>query len=473
MLAVAMVARGLCVPRRDDAPWYWLVSWRASEIDALCKRIILQATPRTEHVFASILDRLPSDIRARVDSLLPNASATRQEKEQAHEAIYEVLQKHKHQVFQRSMRSPCLAHKGCVCPLAWQDPSGAPTRDRPLTMNVSGPVCLPWSQFGKSEGMGHESVPALHVWLAEMSVMKYDVVTMENSPRMPLHVFASEMSPSSEVVSLVFGPEDMGWPVMRRRLCASAIRRDSLVWVGPLEPAAVKSHFMSFFARRVAADGDVFSGIDDLDSISATRTAVAKRQHKHVENFNVHDAQVVDLYSGRKKARVEDYMGILATSGGGHLSGSLVCDVTQDPKKRPRQHPWIPTITRSTEAVLLKHGHPRGGHVFTQREMACAMGWPSVKTDAGQQYEKATLFDTYRLSANSQKLLQGNSMHLAAVTTWLAYVMCHTIRRDIVAEYSPDLRMLRDAVSNDVNETISARHVKDAESDRLDFDIRS
>ena len=62
------------------------------------------------------------------------------------------------------------------------------------------------------------------------------------------------------------GPEQLGWPTMRRRIYIVAVRRDSLIWVGPVGGDLTKA-FLSKFGCTCQLDGDAFL----LDSVDARR----------------------------------------------------------------------------------------------------------------------------------------------------------------------------------------------------------
>eukprot|EP00969_Alexandrium_andersonii_P007259 316531-Alexandrium_andersonii.AAC.1 len=62
--------------------------------------------------------------------------------------------------------APCLKHNR-NCPIAWKNPGVTNPSERALTINCSGPVCLPWCAPGKREGEAHESMPPCWAWLRE------------------------------------------------------------------------------------------------------------------------------------------------------------------------------------------------------------------------------------------------------------------------------------------------------------------
>eukprot|EP00969_Alexandrium_andersonii_P098432 4344019-Alexandrium_andersonii.AAC.1 len=71
-------------------------------------------------------------------------------------------------------------------------------------------------------------MPPRRAWLREMSLLRYDICTMEDSPRMPRHIFRDALSGHAHILCVEVGPEDMGWPARRKRLFQTALDRSSL-----------------------------------------------------------------------------------------------------------------------------------------------------------------------------------------------------------------------------------------------------
>lgn len=141
-------------------------------------------------------------------------------------------------------KSRCLTHVGCRCSIAWSKPSRSTSAaldigdadhngPHPITINISGPVCLTWTPSGSRQGRSHMSTEPWLLWSLEMQQLHYDVVFLENSSLMPPGEFASQMQMRAETLSIVFSPHELGLPVRRGRLMSAAIDRSSMVWLGP------------------------------------------------------------------------------------------------------------------------------------------------------------------------------------------------------------------------------------------------
>ena len=45
------------------------------------------------------------------------------------------------------------------------------------------------------------------IWVTEMASVPFDLVTLDNSPHMPISMFCDSMKGRAEVIHIVFGPE--------------------------------------------------------------------------------------------------------------------------------------------------------------------------------------------------------------------------------------------------------------------------
>ena len=278
-------------------------------------------------------------------------------------------------VFRKGCLAPCMRHPGSKCPLMWKSPSGECSR-RPVTMSIAGPVCLPWCKFGNEEGLAHHSLEPLLIWKSSMEVMGYDFVLFENSPKHPKHLWSKHMEKHSHVVSLVVCPSMRGWPVLRKRLLSMAIRRESMVWLGPATDKEVMKHFLSLLHRRTLVDSDVFAELDSTANIQAERTERGKRAGLELDACV--DSHFEAYYkTSKQKMRAKLYQELLATKGG-FTSGTLSVDMSQNPLARERASPFLVTQTRSSDMVLLRRGD-RYGNFYTPNEIGFSQGWPSLE----------------------------------------------------------------------------------------------
>lgn len=421
----------------------WLIAWRACDNAPLCQRIALQGAHPPQHFMKDIGSRVPAEVMRKLAHMRPSPSAPLKERVAAFAKMCNYLDTLKHDIFSRHTLAPCMRHPGQACPIAWRDDETVPTSRRALTMNISGPVCLPWTSFGRSEGLGHMATEAFLIWSREVEMQAFDFCLMENSPRFPPALFADRMRAHSHVITATIGPELLGWPVRRQRMFSIAVRRESLVWVGPPTDSAVLSDFLRLFNRRAVVDANVFAGADSSGNVLAERVARADNLKGEDSRADLHNLESeMDRYFGSQKGkdRINGYMRMV-DSRAGKLSNTMVADCSQTPKLRCRAGAWMMTVTRSSDLVLLRSG-TRQGHFFTPSEVGLSQGWPLCDLDSTRRYRSCLPIPFDTLSRLQQRKLQGNGMHLTALMTFVGYIMSHCLRRDVALEFLPPLQTL-------------------------------
>jgi hypothetical protein len=145
-----------------------------------------------------------------VKSLRPTAGATPSEKAAAFGKMGETLRELSKagSIFAGNSLAKCLLHPDGMCPLYWQDPPTT-VSERPLTMNVSGPMCTPFSPFGKQDCYSNEHMESFYIWQEGVAARRYDAATLENSVKFPVELFEGRMSENAVVVYARFGPPDI------------------------------------------------------------------------------------------------------------------------------------------------------------------------------------------------------------------------------------------------------------------------
>jgi hypothetical protein len=100
-------------------------------------------------------------------------------------------------------------------------------------------------------------------------------------------------------------------------------------------------------------------------------------------------------------------------------------------------------LIRTTKPIWLSPEVGDRGYVYTMRERAFSQGWPSIQTSCNQAARSSIAFDLHKLSTNQQRSLLGNGIHLCSLANLFVYVMVHIVRRDVVQEFLPDLRLMK------------------------------
>ena len=223
---------------------------------------------------------------------------------------------------------------------------------------------------------------------------------------------------------------------------AAALCRETIVWVGPASQKEVREDFLSIFGARVVNDADVWSNLDDPLKIYETRRQYG--QEAGVPDDELMTASLDKfMATATAKKRATSYMKKVAEMAGAR-SGTCAIDQSQNPVARKRGSPWLPTLCRSTDAVLLFKDDPNKCYIYTPAELAFSQGWPSLPDTVPDCKE---FFGDLRprwlsLSKNQMAQLLGGGMHLYSMTAFTAYILSNIVRRDLVREYMPDLRLL-------------------------------
>ena len=90
----------------------------------------------------------------------------------------------------------------------------------------------------------------------EAAANNYDKVTMENNKRFPLKVFENRFQGQARVVAFVASATQIGIPIVRQRLFATALSHRSLIWLGPDDNEEIYLDFLDLFGKRVVAVKD-------------------------------------------------------------------------------------------------------------------------------------------------------------------------------------------------------------------------
>jgi hypothetical protein len=268
-------------------------------------------------------------------------------------------------------------------------------------------------------------------------------------------------------------PQDMGWPVRRKRLFATAINKSKLAWCGPICPADIEEHFMSIFGAKVMVDADIFANTDSAEGAQAHLKELCKR--RGVWPHRGQRMKVRDLLPSGAQERYDKYLAAMSSKVSQatvSLKGdSFICDLSQNPDKRFRAGRWMPTVAKSSAMCsLTAAGHTLGGHLFTPAEINFAHGWPCVQVPgvhagSGEDFSESIHFDEQKLNIHQQAQMAGNSMHLVPLAAWLMYVMANTVRREV---YIPQAHHMAAPPEETFMETIILKDTGELNSDSRD-----
>jgi hypothetical protein len=180
-----------------------LLSYSACERSETYRGLIKSARHPPLHLFSDVLHHLPGDLREKVISLRPpkreKCSTPYQRQKalslasEAHRAQSQLIHEHAPTAFPHDRAAHCEMHDDC-CPMLWSPANDMPRHEQPLSWNVSGPMCDPYSRMGSRTKSAHPSVESWHAWSESIAVGPHDLVTCENSDMMPLAEFSNKMS---------------------------------------------------------------------------------------------------------------------------------------------------------------------------------------------------------------------------------------------------------------------------------------
>eukprot|EP00971_Amphidinium_carterae_P080550 1593769-Amphidinium_carterae.4 len=393
-------------------------------------------------------------------SMRPDSRDTKAFKAKAYEAQELYLREHGHEFLGLAAKAYCHRHEQ-ECPVSCTstrciDLCGAGHLP-PLTFACAGAMCTPWSSFGSHDGLSSQHTESFQLCMADLVASDFDVITIENSPNMPVSLLMNKFGVSRYHCLWHFvGPEDIGWPSQRRRLWFTAIRRESLLWTGPTDPDGVAAEFKNMFGCSACVDGSVFLlGTDEVrQEESVIRADLRNKQRKSPQTLAQRKSPVriaratcqrqpetepagllageetADLLPPGQSACLQRAKFISTNDPTWHSVTTCFCDISQNPDQRRRMSASIPTLMSSTCLWEAKRD------VFvTNTELDISQGYPLHSGWSADCYGRcvrlpASCFASNTASRRKHSELLGNGMHLAVVGAWHLFLFAHLQRKD-------------------------------------------
>ncbi|CAE7282990.1 unnamed protein product [Symbiodinium sp. CCMP2592] len=429
--SVEQMLRMFDVERRVRLQDVWFRCFQANDIqkEAL-DALVDQSVESPEHVFKGLLETLPQSEQARIKSLRPEPRARKEQAEACHRAQLQYISASRKTLFAGSA-SNCIRHPGKCCPLYFPDPMGMDVQTPPLKVNFSGPMCSPFTSHGLQLGFADPSIESLNIWLAKMCESPMDLIFFENSDRFPWSLFVEAMSAEThwECHRCVFGAEELGLPVLRRRTYGVAINRKSLVWLGSEQPD-VTEEFLSIFGRSPTLDGDAYAGLDSVESIQETRAELARRRGIY---GSADEIALSALFTKAAQERFNKAASQYESRVKSGDTGAFIFDASQS-ENRSRINQLLPAATKTCVFVSLSKEH-----IFTQNEVDFSMGWPVLGTASCPQYAPVLPRSLSQQSHHMRRRLSGNGMCLQQVFAWFLFVQSHCARKQLLLHWVPPL----------------------------------
>jgi hypothetical protein len=219
-----------------------VVQWRSSDINKTCQsllawlsqhRVDVELQEAVPCVFGDINERVQNTIAARLDEMEPDMAMEKSSAATGYDLMLQHLMDNLGEAFPDNATAPCIVHhdRCCVRPVDLgknSDARGSPGEGRRIHINVAGTICKGWSCQGKMKAHGDKSMRPHNIWLAERRAVSEDVIFHECTPRYDAKLLTHNL-PGHRVIRVWWGPERMGWPVVRDRSFAACINLSTMV----------------------------------------------------------------------------------------------------------------------------------------------------------------------------------------------------------------------------------------------------
>ena len=296
-----------------------------------------------------------------------------------------------------------------------------------LSFAIAGSMCTPWSSAGKKEGLTSKHTESYYLWAHETKHNGYDVITLENSPNFPQEIFEAILGEGYAVYVGVFGPEDLGWPVRRRRKLMTAIKKDKLAWAGPSSDALMAT-FAGIFFKAQQSSGDVFLKAQDPSEELDVRRRLACVRGYNVSREEVEKMPFKALLTPFQRADVSKYIQAYEDSRknqGRGMDSAFIVDLSQKYERKRMSRRAVPTLMKNTHLFSFS-----ADRFFTAADIEASQGMPRHGSAAWVQYASCVAADTTALPDAIRLCLAGNGMHLTAIAAWHIFVFANVVRRE-------------------------------------------
>ena len=299
-----------------------------------------------------------------------------------------------------------------------------------LRFAVAGSSCQPWSAFGLQKQESDERHLAWAIWSEERVAHDDALVGFENSESFPFDTHTAKFQQTHNSVGVKVGPEDMGWPMFRRRLYICSCSKEKLIWAGPGSSEGIAAEFQELFSRKVVVDADLFLASGE-EAQREFRQQLAATQRTFIRAGEECTVRVTSILSASSRRHYELYQeAYLALQDQQQQPGSSTTTTTVPlqafERLAPKSHAQnisralMPSLTCS----VLRYSHSRS-RFFTDEDLWLAFGWPVMGSAPGMPKMPFNLSD---LSRSARMRLLGNSMHLAVLSSFYLYCFSNMVQ---------------------------------------------
>lgn len=412
--------------------------------------------------FRDLRDRLPQPGQEYLEAAMPGKKATTRVKEEAFRHIAEWVSENKGWLFPKDATSPCYVH-GIECAVFpslkadetsaaggqheqhdghdgdhAEDGEDAGADDRPLRISAAGVSCQGWSGEGLGQPKAHFSEVPHSIWLQEREVVmdrqQEDLCFSECTPRYPAaERYDACLGSKAKMVSLLTGPELMGWPCRRMRKLTAIINKKSLVWMGPDSEEGVERDFKERFYRGVVLDGSAFFCADNRERFAEYSALAANRKNQLDEEMigcaNNSQRILAAVLPPGAIGRLREYEEHRLSHD---QAGVLMCDADHNKGCGSTCGPDWPVQLTHGSIVMLKDAEEMGTMnwtLATWTEHFESMGFIMRQREGGLPISKMKQY-LVDLPTWQKKFLCGNGMHLTTQAAFQLYVLCNVVKTD-------------------------------------------
>jgi hypothetical protein len=250
----------------------------------------------------------------------------------------------------------------------------------------------------------------------------------------------SKLSDTHHIISLVFGAEDLGWPIRRPRTFSTGLNEATTAWAGPKDAS---DEFKKLFFSHVKADGSIFMGATEAAIVDDVKRRAELRGRVLPDNFTIdHVPEILPqhIYPPGAVLRLQEHARYRAEveSTEDFEGTDWFADLEQWPKtgtSRPGR--CIPC--QLTHGTIYSFNHKRSLIPF---ELLQAHGFNLLDGARGRfQCHLKSLFEG--ASYRSLQVLSGNGWHLPSMASWMFYVLSNAVKLNRVMTVNPERPLLR------------------------------
>jgi hypothetical protein len=455
----------------------------SSDIGDLQQSVLVQRSKRrrlSHCVFGDMALSLHEAAQTMVDAMMPELSATVLEAANAYRSIEAYLLSQWDWAAPSSKTSFCYAHS-CLCPIhpgwicnqhrlqreevvpapdlhceqevverssnsAWwsQPPSLVSSDDddsletrRPLLLHVSGLTCTDYSSLGAQKQEAGPSNRAHAVWMvnrkARCLLDEEDIYITECATRYKPQSRQGVLSATHHIVSILSGPELLGYPHYRLRSFAAGISKANYVWVGPKSDQAIQADYTSKFRQDVQCSAAAYLIASEDEILSHSRKLASDRKTPlgsevtaAMVNENLHRICPAGMLV--RKSSFEKFF--VQNNVPPPWFGDLDHNVSYG---TAGEASFLPVLDTHPRLFTWPNGlQGKGQRFMTPKELLFAQGF-NVSNSLHRNRSESDLvgiFDTLR--SRDQCFLLGNGMHVPTVASWMIYVLSNIVRIDLI-----------------------------------------